>query len=122
MKNSLNEKLSQLLVELDRAIAQAVENPLRLVEGPLQGIESTCTALAVLDESTSEGVSKQELAERENLVWQVRARSGRLQLLLDSAAHFYSSCFSLDAPEDLAYGVHGEWSAGGNLSHLALEC
>jgi hypothetical protein len=122
MKNRLNEKLSQLLLELDRAIAQAVQNPLLIADGPLQSIESTCAALVILDEAPPHGDLEPDFEERRKLIWQVRARSGRLQLLLDAAAQFYASCFSLDQPEDLAYGVHGEWSARGNSSHLALDC
>jgi hypothetical protein len=122
MKDALNERLSQLLVDLDVAIAQAVENPLLLVEGPLQDIESTCAALAALEKTKPAGGSQEEFVEREKLLWQVRARSGRLQLLMDSAAQFYSSCFSCCRTEGLAYGVQGEWSAVGNASHLVLDC
>ena len=61
--------------------------------------------------SESDSAGAAEIVTREDLLWQIRARAGRLQMLMDSASQFYSNCFSSSELDGLAYGVHGEWSS-----------
>lgn len=123
MKTDVNHNLNQLLLDLESAITQAIRNPLTLSQGPLRHLESTCATLETkIINGSCRQMSREELAESARLVWRVRARSGRLRLLIDSAAKFYSSCFSTSQPEGLGYGVHGEWSVEERSSHLALDC
>jgi hypothetical protein len=129
MIKEINLKLAQLIIDLDEAIAQAVGNPLQFAETPLTRVESACTQLTSFDEQniwearhSSGGDWTANRAEAERLVWQVRTRAGRLQLLLDSATRFYTRCFSLAEPEGLAYGMQGEWSAPAGPSYLRMDC
>jgi|GEM_PF-6274797 len=123
METGIQDRLEQLIKELDAAIARAVDNPLLFAEQPLVSIETVCQQLADLDQRALAGNMPPALAaQAEALVWQVRARAGRLQTLLESASQFYSSCFSPAQPEYLAYGVHGEWSVTTHSSHLTVNC
>ena len=60
--------------------------------------------------------------ETETLVWEVRSRAGRFQRLWDAASVLYSTCFSLQPSEGLAYGVHGEWREMTTSTHLTVDC
>lgn len=126
MTDKIKEKLSSLIKDLDSAIYRIVENPLLFEDITLKRIEATCSDLMALHDRTptgSESITPHgEPARCEELLWEVRTRSGRLRMLMDSAARFYSSCFSLSEPEDLAYGVHGEWSTVPHASHVVVDC
>jgi hypothetical protein len=126
MRSEIDEKLDQLIVHLDGAIMQAVDNPVLFADSPLlYTLGSACASVMELNEQnpvSSQNITADGLAKRETILWDIRARAGRLQMLLDSASQFYSNCFSLSAPEGLAYSVHGEWSAMVNPSHLAVDC
>ena len=129
MKSNVQTKLSAMVVELDLAIARAIEDPSLFADQPLANLAANCLELASLEHPDllrSQGLSAPawatESAQREALLWQIRSRAGRLQMLLESARHFYSNCFSLSQPEGLAYGVHGEWGTYAPLSHLIVDC
>jgi hypothetical protein len=130
MNTEMNVNLGQLIADLDSAIVQAVENPLLFVNSDLlHDLCLTCNRLMdpnddnpVRRQNSSVDVAASAKNKRETLLWQIRARAGRLQMLLDTAARFYSNCFSIDEAEGLAYGVHGEWSATATPSHLAVDC
>ena len=127
MRKDTNEELSELIGDLNGAIAQAVENPLLFVDSPLlHALRSSCESLIELHEDIPavelNSAAAQETGQRAELLWQVRSRAGRLQMLLDSATQFYANCFSQDQSDGLAYGVHGEWSAVASSSHLAVDC
>jgi hypothetical protein len=115
--------VNKLIVDLDAAIQQAIDNPLLLAQNPVVAeIESACRLLSACSAPAFSGRKPSEFAWLEPLVWQIRARAGRFQMLLDSAGHFYRSCFSSSQPEALAYGQYGEWSARTNTSRLAVDC
>jgi hypothetical protein len=115
-EKQIERGLVGLLAELDQAIVQAVENPLLFVDHPLLAvIDRRCSALL------GSGL-KTTAPQLQLLAWQVRARAGRLQLLLNSAAHFYTTCFSVSQCEGLAYGMQGEWGAVENPNHLTVDC
>jgi hypothetical protein len=143
-EKEIGDCLQQLIVEMDSAIVQAIENPLLFLDGPfLSAIESRCESLAAIEDRgammisssaahslvAGPGLRKDTAAGHVSsetgligLVWEVRARAGRLQRLLDSASQFYSTCFSPSGSECLDYGVHGEWGQSANPSHLAIDC
>jgi hypothetical protein len=127
--------LKQLISEMDAAIAQAIANPLLFLDGPfLKAIESRCASLADIENQRrgANAASHPETplglslggadAAITELIWEVRARAGKLQRLLDSASQFYSTCFSPQRAECLDYGVHGEWGQVANPTHLAIDC
>ena len=109
--------LKQVISDLDTAIAQVVENPLTFHESSLpQAIDTQCAHISGL----AEGGFVSE--ETETLVWEVRSRAGRFQRLWDAASALYSTCFSLQPSEGLAYGVHGEWREITTSTHLTVDC
>lgn len=122
---TLEEKLRQLINELDAAILQAIENPLLFTEGRvLETLAVSCASVGSLGESKISEVhlGSAERTAVEDLVWTIRARAGRLRCLLDAAANFYATCFSPSEQEALAYSVHGEWSAAAGPSYLTVDC
>jgi len=134
-EKEIGDCLRQLIAEMDAAIAQAIENPLLFLDAPfLSAIESRCASLGEIETqrqaakaaghpAASAGLSAGGAdAVLTALVWEVRARAGKLQRLLDSASQFYSTCFSPRAAECLDYGVHGEWGQVTNPAHLAIDC
>lgn len=145
-EKEIGDCLKQLISEMDAAIAQAIENPLLFLDGPfLHAIESRCASLADIEnQRQSAKLAGQQTAPSRHLtgplttpaglapggtdamltalVWEVRARAGKLQRLLDSASQFYSTCFAPQAADCLDYGVHGEWGQSGNPTHLAIDC
>jgi len=133
-EKEIGDCLKQLIAEMDAAIAQAIENPLLFLDGPfLNAIELRCASLADLEnQRQAAGLDGQPTgpfgrapgtdAMLTALVWEVRGRAGKLQRLLDSASHFYSTCFSPRTAECLDYGVHGEWGQVANPTHLAIDC
>ena len=111
------ECLKQVILDLDSAIASVVGNPLTFQERPLvQAIETHCAQISAFTKLAS--VSE----ETETLVWEVRTRAGRFQRLWDAASALYSTCFSLQPSEGLAYGVHGEWREMTTSTHLTVDC
>jgi len=141
-EKEIGDCLKQLITEMDAAIAQAIENPLLFLDGPfLNAIESRCASLADIENQRQVGAPSGKSASASGqmtlpsglarssgdavltaLVWEVRARAGKLQRLLDSASQFYSTCFSPQRAECLDYGVHGEWGQVVNPTHLAIDC
>jgi hypothetical protein len=124
VQTTIDTELSQLLADLDEAVGRAVENPLLFVNSPLlHQVGAACSRLMGGDSASEfHSAGAAEIVSREALLWQIRARAGRLQMLMDSASQFYSNCFSSSEPEGLAYGVHGEWSAPAGSTHLMVEC
>lgn len=129
MRNQTNDELRRLICDLESAISLAVENPILFGDSPtVQALAASCRALvdlrdvaAASGQNASAKPSEPDL-ERAALVWQVRQRAGRLQLLMDSAARFYTTCFSSSQPDELAYGVHGEWNVMRSAGHLIVDC
>lgn len=121
------EELAELIFELDEAIQLAIASPLSFVENPLlDALRASCHSLTKAQEDgrmtgMAAGTEK-EKETRAALLWEVRARAGRLQMLLDSAGKFYASCFSNAQPEDMGYGVHGEMSTATGTTHLSVDC
>jgi len=123
--------LSRILEELDSSIQAAITNPASAGMAALERAEALCRPLALA--STTDFISAKgrgkiipgqvnpDSPRSVELLWEIRARLGKLKLLLDAAAGFYRGLASSPSA-GMDYDVQGEWSerAGGSL--LQLDC
>jgi hypothetical protein len=120
--------LTRILEALDSSIQAAVANPASAGVESLRRAEGLCRRLA-LNKAPASGnenglaqvipTNPQSPGRSVELLWEIRARLGRLKMLLDAAAEFYRGLASSPSA-GMDYDVQGEWMerAGGSLLHL----
>lgn len=123
--------LTRILETLDSSIQAAIANPASAGFESLERAEALCRHLALQggrDFEKENGRAKEipgPLNPRSpgsvELIWEIRARLGRLKMLLDTAAEFYRGLAS-SATAGLDYDVQGEWRERSSGSLLQLDC
>lgn len=115
MEQQLNSRLAEMIAALDGSIQSAVEVPESAGGASLDGVRALCREVSQLEFNT---VSTRETSD---LLWQVRARVGRLKLLIDSAAYFYAG---LQSPQSsgMDYNARGEWKGHAANRLIRIRC
>jgi hypothetical protein len=122
--------LTRILEALDSSIQTAVANPASAGVESLQRAEALCRHLALNDAQdfgnenglhTVITVNSQSSGKTVELLWEIRARLGRLKMLLDAAAVFYRGLASSPSA-GVDYDVQGEWMERPGGSLLQLDC
>lgn len=106
MQQALVNQLVSLNEELEMAIEWAALRPFAAAGNRWARIEAIC--LSIMRDESQSCLNAAAESPVSALVWDIRHRSGRLKLLIDSAARLAGNCLPGSGTQDLGYGSDGE--------------